>query len=31
MFEGVENGETLRRKLLLAQTIPDIYAVIKSL
>lgn len=31
MFEGIENGEILKRKLLLAQTIPDIYSVIESL
>jgi tRNA-dihydrouridine synthase len=31
MFEGLDLGEVHRRKLLLAQTIPDIYAVIESL
>ena len=31
MFDGVENGEVLRRKLLLAQTIPEIYSVIENL
>ena len=31
MFEGIESGETLRRQLLLAQTVPEIFAVIESL
>ncbi len=31
MFEGLDLGESHRRKLLLAQTIPEIYAVIESL
>ena len=31
MFEGLDLGEVHRRKLLLAQTIPEIYAVIESL
>jgi tRNA-dihydrouridine synthase len=31
MFEGLDSGDVHRRKLLLAQTIPEIYAVIESL
>ena len=31
MFDGLENGEELRRKLLLGQTVPDIYSVIENL
>lgn len=31
MLEGVDNGEVLRRKLLLSQTVPEIYSVIESL
>lgn len=31
MLEGVDNGEVIRRKLLLSQTVPDIYSVIENL
>ena len=31
MLDGIHEGEQLRRKLLLAQTVPEFYAVIESL
>jgi tRNA-dihydrouridine synthase len=31
MFEGIDNGEQIRRKLLLSQTVPDFFEVIQSL
>jgi tRNA-dihydrouridine synthase len=30
MMDGMEDGEVLRRKLLLSQTVPEIYSVIES-
>lgn len=31
MLDGVENGEILRRKLLLSQTVPDFFSIINDL
>ncbi len=31
MFEGIEMGESLRRQLLLAQTVPEVFSVIENL
>ncbi len=31
MFEGVDNGEQIRRKLLLSQTVPEFFNVIEAL
>ncbi len=31
MLEGIENGEPIRRKLLLSQTVPEFYAVLDTL
>ena len=30
MLDGIENGEVIRRKLLLSQTAPDFYSIIES-
>jgi tRNA-dihydrouridine synthase len=31
MLDGIENGEVIRRKLLLSQTAPDFFSIIDSL
>jgi len=31
MFDEVEGGEIIRRKLLLSQTVPDFFSVVHSL
>jgi len=30
MLDGVDNGDTIRRKLLLSQTVPDFFSIIES-
>lgn len=31
MFEGIDNGEAIRRKILISQTVPEIYNILESL
>jgi tRNA-dihydrouridine synthase len=31
MFEGIDNGEVIRRKILISQTVPEIYNILENL